>query len=77
MPAAFSFPAFAFHLRRTSWPQLAGYAFLGFFVLVLARLAAPEAFRPALRKLALVLPLLLLAAKEDRPAGLLARHAAG
>lgn len=59
-----SFQSAAFTLRRTSWSQLAGYAYLGFFILVLARLAAPEAMGPALRKLALAVPLLLLAAKD-------------
>ena len=54
----------AFSLRRTCWLQLAGYAYLGFFILLLVRLAAPEAMGPALRKLALLLPLILLAAKE-------------
>ncbi|KFI08110.1 hypothetical protein JN27_06670 [Massilia sp. BSC265] len=51
-------------MRRTSWSQLAVYAYLGFFSLVLVRLAAPEAIGPALRKLALAVPLVLLAAKD-------------
>lgn len=54
----------ALHLRRTSWLQLAGHAFLGCFVLVLVKLAAPEALAPALRKLTLALPLPLVAAKD-------------
>lgn len=64
MLAAHSFHSAAFTLRRTSWSQLAGYAYLGFFILVLLRFAAPEAMAPALRKLALALPLALLAAKD-------------
>jgi hypothetical protein len=54
----------AARLRRTSWLQLAGYAQLGFFMLLLARLAAPQAVGPMLGKLALVLPLAMLAAKD-------------
>jgi len=54
----------AFRLRRTSWLELAGVAFLGFFALILLRLAAPHALRPVLRSLGLVLPLALLAAKD-------------
>lgn len=64
MLAPHSLHAAAFALRRTSWSQLAGYAYLGFLILLLARLAAPEAAGPALRKLALALPLVLLAAKD-------------
>ncbi|MCC2974956.1 hypothetical protein [Massilia sp. IC2-476] len=64
MPAAPSLHTAAFHLRRTSWTALAGYAVLAFFVLGLAKRAAPDALAPALHKLALVLPLLLLAAKD-------------
>jgi len=64
MPAVPSFHTAAFHLRRTSWLQLAGYAFLGFFSLILLRLAAPAALGPLLRKLGLILPLVLLAAKD-------------
>lgn len=64
MLAAHSFQSAAFNLRRTSWSQLAGYAYLGFFILLLVRLAAPEAMGPALRKLPLALPLALLAAKD-------------
>jgi hypothetical protein len=54
----------AFHLRRTSWTQLAGYAWLGFFILILVRMAAPGPTGPALGKLALLLPLCLLVAKD-------------
>jgi len=54
----------AFRLRRTSWLELAGYAFLGFFALTLLRLATPHALGPVLRKLGLVLPLALLVAKD-------------
>lgn len=64
MLAAHSIHSAAFSLRRTSWLQLAGYAYLGIFILLLVRLAAPEAMAPALRKLALLLPLGLLAAKD-------------
>ena len=64
MPAAHSFQSAAFTLRRTSWLQLAGYAYLGFFLLLLAQFAAPEEMATALRKLALALPLALLAAKD-------------
>jgi hypothetical protein len=54
----------ATYLRLTSWTQLAGYAYLGFFILIFVRMAAPEAIGPALRKLALLLPLCLLVAKD-------------
>ena len=64
MPAAHSIHSAALTLRRTSWSQLARYAYLGIFILLLVRLAAPEAMAPALRKLALLLPLGLLAAKD-------------
>lgn len=64
MSLTHSFRSAAFSLRRTSWLQLAGYAYLGFFVLLLVRLAAPAAMGPALRILALALPLALLAAKD-------------
>jgi hypothetical protein len=64
MPALHSFHTAALGLRRTSWLQLAGYAYLGFFILLLTRLAAPEALGPALRTLGLALPLVLLAAKD-------------
>lgn len=64
MPPALSFTTLPAQLRRTSWRQLALYAFLALFALVLMRLMLPAAMRPALRKLDLVLPLLLLAAKD-------------
>lgn len=64
MLAAHSVQSAACKLRRTSWLQLAGYAYLGFFILLLVRLAAPEAMGPALRTLGLALPLALLAAKD-------------
>lgn len=64
MLAAHRFHSAASELRRTSWSQLAGYAYLGFFILLLVRLAAPEAMGPALRTLAFALPLALLAAKD-------------
>ncbi|SFD90139.1 hypothetical protein [Massilia yuzhufengensis] len=54
----------AAELRRTSWLQLAGYAWIGFFVVFLVKLAAPAGMGPALRACGLVLPLLLLAAKD-------------
>lgn len=64
MLAVHRFHSAAFTLRRTSWLQLAGYAYLGFFMLLLLRLAAPEPVGPVLRKLGLALPLILLAAKD-------------
>lgn len=64
MPASLSIPCAALGLRRTSWLQLAGYAYLGVFMLMLARLALPDAMAPALRQLMLALPLLVFAAKD-------------
>ncbi|CAN7609901.1 hypothetical protein [Massilia sp. LjRoot122] len=64
MPALDRLHSAADDLRRTSWLQLAGYAYLVFFVLMLARLAAPADIGPALRRLAWLLPLFLLAAKD-------------
>lgn len=64
MLASYRFHSVVGDLRRSSWLQLAGYAYLGFLILTLARLAAPDALGPALRTLALVMPLLLLAAKD-------------
>ncbi len=64
MPAASTFHATVTRLRRTSWMQLAGYAYLGFFVLLLVRQAAPSEMGPVLRALGLALPLMLLAAKD-------------
>lgn len=64
MHAAHKLHSAAFKLRRTSWSQLAGYAYLGFFILIPVRLAAPEEMGPALRNLAFALPLVLLAAKD-------------
>lgn len=64
MLAAHSLQSAAFELRRTSWLQLAGYAYLGFFILVLVRLAAPKEMGSALRALAFAFPLILLAAKD-------------
>lgn len=54
----------AYRLRRTSWLQLAGCAYLGFLLLMFVRLAAPAELGPLLRQLGLVLPLALLAAKD-------------
>ena len=64
MPTALGFTTLSAQLRRTSWRQLALYAFLTLFALVLVRLMLPAEMRPGLRKLDLVLPLLLLAAKD-------------
>lgn len=67
MHAAPSFRFFhdsAFRLRRTAWLELAAYALLGMLGLVLLRLAMPQESGPALRKLGLALPLVLLAAKD-------------
>ena len=64
MLAVHHFHSAAFALRRTSWLQLAGYAYLGFFMLLLLQLAVPAAMGPVLRKLGLALPLILLAAKD-------------
>lgn len=58
------FQSAALDLRRTSWSQLAGYAYLAFLTALLVRLAAPETMGAALRRLAFVLPLALLAAKD-------------
>ncbi|MGI4843964.1 MAG: hypothetical protein ACRYF7_11685 [Janthinobacterium lividum] len=58
------FQSAALDLRRTSWLQLAGYAYLAFLIVLLVCLAAPETIGAALRKLAFVLPLALLAAKD-------------
>ncbi len=64
MHALDRFHCAAHDLRRTSWRQLAGYAYLAVFILLLVRLAAPQALGPALRALSLALPLVLLAAKD-------------
>lgn len=64
MTAAHPIQTVAYRLRRTSWLQLAGYAYLGFLLLMLVRLAAPAELGPLLRQLGLVLPLALLAAKD-------------
>lgn len=50
------FQSAALDLRRTSWSQLAGYAYLAFLMVLLVRLAAPETMGAALRKLVFVLP---------------------
>lgn len=64
MSAVHALHSAAFHLRRTSWLQLAGYAYLGFLLLMFSRHAAPAELGPSLRQLGLVLPLALLAAKD-------------
>ena len=64
MHASHSFKHAAAELRRTSWRELAGYAFLALFTMILARLAAPAAMDSVLRKGGLILPLILLAAKD-------------
>ncbi|BDT57141.1 hypothetical protein MasN3_06350 [Massilia varians] len=58
------FQSAALDLRRRSWSQLAGHAYLAFLIVLLVRLAAPETMGSALRKLAFALPLALLAAKD-------------
>jgi hypothetical protein len=64
MSAALSFSTVPARLRRTPWRHLAGYAYLALFALLLVRWMAPDAMGPALRKLGLALPLVLLAAKD-------------
>lgn len=64
MFAANSQNTFAGRLRATPWRQIALYAWLSLFVMVLAKFMAPAAVQPALGKLGLVLPLLMLAAKD-------------
>lgn len=54
----------AARLRSSTWLQLAGYAYLGFVMLLLVRLLAPAELGQALRQLGLMLPLVLLAAKD-------------
>lgn len=51
-------------LRRSTWLELAGYAWLGFMALLLLRLAAQRHTGPGLPKFELMLPLVLLAAKD-------------
>lgn len=51
-------------LRSATWLQLAGYAYLGFVMLLLMRLMAPAKLGQALRQLSLMLPLALFAAKD-------------
>ncbi len=51
-------------LRRTSWLQLAGYGYLAFLLLMLARMALPADLSAALRPLGLMLPLALIVAKD-------------
>ena len=64
MHAALSFTTIPAQLRRATWRQLAGYAYLSLFALLLVRWMAPAPLGPVLRKLGLILPLALIAAKD-------------
>lgn len=64
MQAIRSFNNAVAELRRTSWLELAAYAFLAFFIILLARLIAPAVMDPTLRKLGMALPLIFLVAKD-------------
>lgn len=54
----------AMHLRRTSWLQLALRAYLAFIAIALLRQVLPDELAAALRPVGLLLPLLLICAKD-------------
>ena len=64
MQAVRSFNSAVTELRSTSWLELAAYAFLAFFITLLARLIAPAVLDSTLRKLGMALPLFFLVAKD-------------